>query len=345
MTSLYVRAHWLVGFSEVVAANGGNAAALLKDAGLSENVLDNPDSLISWRDACFLAEASAERLNRPSFGLEWALSMPDHFPNVGPTILIAQFVSNGREWIEASMRYWRNHTNAFVLRFFDDGESDHVTFRYDFDSAMLPSRQQVEYAFGTAIRMARVVASAPNDNPLCVNFQHARPADTTLHDLVFRCPVQFGAPYNEFLFERRLLEYPTNGGLKHFRWILDLYIRGRIRRLPVYDQTMTTMVASAISSLLGSRLCSSEFVANSLGMSNKKLQRILAREGTSFSQILDDVRRRAAIEMLSDSNAPVSRIAGLLDYSAIAPFTAAFTRWTGMSPRAYRNRARDMRTH
>ena len=186
----------------------------------------------------------------------------------------------------------------------------------------------MEYAFGSAMRMSRIVASAPDENPLLVRFQHSRPSDTSLHDAIFRCPLEFDAPHNEFVFERRLLDYPTSGGLKHFKWLLDRYIRIRIRRMPIYDQSMTAMVTSAIRSILGSGLCSSQFVANSLGMSNKKLQRLLAREGISFSQILDDVRRVAAIEMLLESDAPISRIAGLLDYSAIPPFTAAVRRWT-----------------
>ena len=315
MRSLYIRAYSLMGFAELVEAQGDDAAALLKSAGFTEKVLCYPDKLLSWRDVCYLMELSAEKLNRPSFGLEWALSIPDHFPNVGPTVLMAQFVSDFRAWIESSIRYWRCHTNAFTLHFFDDGESDLVMFRYEIDSSALPSRQQVEYAFGNNVRMARIVMSAPDENPTLVRFQHSRPSDTSLHDMIFRCPVEFDAAHNEFLFERRLLGYRTNGGLQNFKWLLDRYIRSRIRGMPIYDQTMTTMVASAIRSMLGAGLCSSEFVANSLGMSHKKMQRLLSREETTFSQILDDIRRETAIEMLLESDAPISRIAGLLGYS------------------------------
>ena len=340
MRSLYIRAYSLMGFAELVEAQGGDAVALLKSAGFTEKVLSYPDKLLPWRDVCYLMELSAERLNRPSFGLEWALSIPDHFPNVGPTVLMAQFVGDFRAWIESSIRYWRCHTNAFTLHFFDDGESDLAMFRYEIDSGALPSRQQVEYAFGNNVRMARVVLAAPDENRALVRFQHSRPSDTSLHDMIFRCPVEFDAAHNEFLFERRLLGYRTNGGLQNFKWLLDRYIRSRIRGMPIYDQTMTTMVASAIRSMLGAGLCSSEFVANSLGMSHKKMQRLLSREETTFSQILDDIRRETAIEMLLESDAPISRIAGLLDYSSIAPFTGAFKRWTGNSPRAFRDHAR-----
>jgi AraC-like DNA-binding protein len=238
------------------------------------------------------------------------------------------------------MRYWRNHTNAFTLQLLDDGVSEHIIYRYEFDSAALPSRQQVEYCFGAATRLSRVVGSAPDENPVLVRFKHARPADTSFHDKLFRCPLEFDAPHDEFVLERRLLDFPIHGSLKNFKWLLDRYIRNRIRRVAVYDQSMTAMVSSAVRSILGSRVCSSEFVASSLGMNSKKMQRLLAQEGTSFSQILDETRRAAAIEMLLESDAPVSRIAGLLDYSTVAPFTTAFTRWTGVSPRTYRNQVK-----
>jgi len=130
-----------------------------------------------------------------------------------------------------------------------------------------------------------------------------------------------------------------SGNLKGCRSIVDHHIRYRIRQMPIYDQTMATTVAQTIRSVVGTGLCSSEFVASLLGMSAKKLQRLLAREGTSFSVILERVRRSMATSLLSESTAPISRIAGLLDYSTIAPFTSAFKRWTGVSPRTFRKGA------
>ena len=132
-----------------------------------------------------------------------------------------------------------------------------------------------------------------------------------------------------------MLDYPTNGHLKLFKGVLDRYIRYRIRQMPVYDQTMTATVA--IRSTIGTGRCSVDFIAHSLGVSVKKLQRLLALENTSFSDILDEVRHTIAVRLLSESDAPISRVAGLLDYSTVPPFTLAFRRWTGVSPRAFRS--------
>ena len=79
-----------------------------------------------------------------------------------------------------------------------------------------------------------------------------------------------------------------------------------------------------------------EFVAESIGLSAKKLRRLLASEGTTFSDLLETVRSKMARELVANSNTPVASIAGLLDYSATPPFILAFRRWTGMSPLEYR---------
>jgi AraC-like DNA-binding protein len=46
-----------------------------------------------------------------------------------------------------------------------------------------------------------------------------------------------------------------------------------------------------------------------------------------------------ATTYLARSEAPISEIAFLLDYADQATFTTAFKRWTGTTPRAFRNAA------
>jgi AraC-like DNA-binding protein len=99
-------------------------------------------------------------------------------------------------------------------------------------------------------------------------------------------------------------------------------------------------VELTIPSLIGTGNCNIEFVAEALGTNVKRLQRTLASENTSFSEILEKVRQNMALRLLSESDAPIERIAGLLDYSSTPPFTLAFKRWKGMSPLQYRKKKR-----
>ena len=72
-------------------------------------------------------------------------------------------------------------------------------------------------------------------------------------------------------------------------------------------------------------------------MSPRTLSRNLAEEGTSFAEILDELRAALAKRYLRDETLPVTEIAWLLGYSEVSSLTHAFKRWTGMTPRRYRS--------
>lgn len=333
----YLRSIILAGFAEFVSAAGGDPRALVEKAGLSRHVLFDPDELIPWPRFGMLTELAADELDKPSFGLEWALAVPWHFPNLGPATLIMHFAKTFREWLEMCNQHWRYHNNSVAFQLIDDGAGRNAIYRFHYTSLAPPARQQMEYMLGSACRVARVVTGRPDENPIVVRFQHARPCDTAYHDELFRCPLEFSAPHYEMVFDRALLDLPASrGDDSGLRTVLDQHIRHRLRHMPLYDQTMATMTAAAIRSVIGTGYCTAEFVARSLGLSGKKLQRLLAQEGTSFSDILDDIRRSIAMRLLTETDVPIAQISGILDYSTTAPFTLAFKRWTGQSPRAFR---------
>lgn len=140
-----------------------------------------------------------------------------------------------------------------------------------------------------------------------------------------------------------ILKYKTNGNVRLFKSLIGAYIRHRIDHMPVYDSSTTTTVALAIPSIIGIGKCNIEFVAGSLELSTKGLQRLLAQEDTNYSGILEKIRENMARRLLAESDASIERIAGFLDYSATAPFTTAFKRWTGQAPLAFRKNERERR--
>lgn len=75
-----------------------------------------------------------------------------------------------------------------------------------------------------------------------------------------------------------------------------------------------------------------ERVARRLFVSPRTLKRRLAEQGTTFSDVVDDVRRREALLLLDDRRLSVDEIALRLGYSDTANFSRAFRRWTGRTP-------------
>ena len=77
-------------------------------------------------------------------------------------------------------------------------------------------------------------------------------------------------------------------------------------------------------------------VSRKLNMSSRTIRRKMANHGISFRKVLDDVLRREAITLLSDTAMSIEQIADRLGYSDPANFTRAFHRWTLTTPSAYR---------
>lgn len=80
-----------------------------------------------------------------------------------------------------------------------------------------------------------------------------------------------------------------------------------------------------------------DWVASKLGLTRRTLQRQLGRYGTSFSELLEDRLQRQAALLLRDRERPITEIALELGYSELAHFSRAFAKWSGVSPKAFRN--------
>ncbi len=71
-------------------------------------------------------------------------------------------------------------------------------------------------------------------------------------------------------------------------------------------------------------------------MTARTLRRNLTAEWYSFQHLKNEWRRDQAINLLGDSTYTISQIALRVGFSEPAAFTRAFKKWTGVSPRRYR---------
>lgn len=336
---LYARAWALTSFDDFIISKGGNPVEMLERAGIDPRALDMPDMLIPFARKGALLEMAARELGVASLGLEWALGIPAHFPETGPMLLLADAAETFGEWLGRAVQYWRLQTNAVTPQIVYHDAPDAVGVRLVRNGPQTVARQQAEHIAGKITRLARAVLDEEVD-PVQVSFTHARPDDTALHDLLFRCRLEFGASHDEILFHRDILAKTVGGRAGDTEAIVDEFVRHRIGLLPRYKPSVSTSTALAIRTVLGAGICCKEFIAHALGCSPRKLQRLLAREGTTYEDILDTVRREMACEFLADSMAPIAAIGGMLDFASPAAMTLAVRRWTGMTPSDYRANAR-----
>lgn len=72
-------------------------------------------------------------------------------------------------------------------------------------------------------------------------------------------------------------------------------------------------------------------------VTERTLRRQLEAEGTSFRQLLDEVREALAHELLLEAGLSVEQTARRLGFAEPASFVHAFRRWTGTTPGGYRD--------
>ncbi|CAN5475939.1 hypothetical protein BH09MYX1_BH09MYX1_26360 [soil metagenome] len=75
-----------------------------------------------------------------------------------------------------------------------------------------------------------------------------------------------------------------------------------------------------------------EDVARVLDSSTRTLKRRLAGEGTTFTAIIDELRRDEGMRLVESSDLKLELISQKLGYSDLGNFTRAYRRWTGKPP-------------
>lgn len=343
--SAYVRAAMLGGFEELVSAAGGDAARLATEVGIPARALRDPDMVISWTAVGALMERAAAALHKPSLGLEWLRATPQPLLSFGAIALIARFTPTIGEWCAHSRAYWHWHTNASHAELFEPEGGDELTLRVSFAEQVPCSRHQVEYILGGVCVLLDMLTPSAAEGLIAIRFQHARPDDIDLHARVFPCAVEFGCAHNEIVYRRQLHEQPIALDPRAIESWLTHYVTARTWTIPDYDGSTRATVEIAIPSLIGTPFCTQPSIAALLAIGPKTLQRQLTRENSRFIDLLDKTRERMARRFLAESDIPVASIAGLLGYTNTRPFTAAMHRWSGASPRQFRDRARQAARH
>ncbi|HET6151783.1 MAG TPA: AraC family transcriptional regulator ligand-binding domain-containing protein [Marmoricola sp.] len=96
-------------------------------------------------------------------------------------------------------------------------------------------------------------------------------------------------------------------------------------------------LAQQVRILLAQRLTfdpSAAGVATALALGERTLRRRLARDGTSYQALLDEVRVSLAAKLLATGSLSVTEVAHRLGYAEAASFIHAHRRWHGRTPTA-----------
>jgi len=91
-------------------------------------------------------------------------------------------------------------------------------------------------------------------------------------------------------------------------------------------------VESLLMPILHTGQANMDTIATKMALSRQTLFRKLKAEGTTFAEVLDELRHKLALDYLSARKVSVNETAYLVGFSDAAAFGRAFKRWMGTSP-------------
>lgn len=193
------------------------------------------------------------------------------------------------------------------------------------------------YEFATASNFAMCILHLQLEGievPTEVCFTHAAPSYAEAFQDIFLVPVRFGCEHNAIVFPRRMVDHPMRAPNRVMHAVLTRLADLELAALRD-SGAFPSKVRDAIDAELG-RGAPLEAVAGRLHMSPSTLRSRLAKYGTSYSTLLDDLRSEKAKRLLRRSDLSIAEVAHDLGFAHPPAFHRAVRRWFGVTPSAYR---------
>ena len=169
------------------------------------------------------------------------------------------------------------------------------------------------------------------------HFRLPRPLNVQLYERLFGGRLHFGQDRTRLVFPAWVLELPIAMASPELRERAEAQAL-EVLRAQEQEPEIRRRTRLLVGQQLASGRASLEAVAPMLGLSGRTLHRRLAECGSSFRQLLDEVRQSRAERFLRNLSLPLAEIAFMLGYAEQSSFQHAFQRWTGLTPGEYRKR-------
>lgn len=317
---------------KAAVARGVKAETLYEAVKLDASVLEDPDSRIPFAQLVALYEKAAEMTGDENFGLHIGESVDlSAFDVVGYCALNSSTL--GAAFNRVARYHWI-WTDGALFTLESTGETSAVVYSY-VDNSISDHRHDSEMTLSTVTTLCRNVAT-PDFAPTLVEFQHEAPADISEHLHVFKCPVKFGALENRLFFPTSFLSMPIARADASLCAVLDRHAEELLAKFPPRD-SLIGQVRNVMAGEFRGGEPSLERIADHLGLTPRTLQRKLQEHGTSYNDVLDQMRRQLAMRYLREPQMAICEVAYLLGFSESSSFHRAFKRWTGVTPKEFRS--------
>lgn len=308
---------------------------ILKERGLQEEMLSQPDGWLSAAETEYLLRRALDQIRNPLTGLDAAPHI--NLATLGVLGYVTQTSSTLQDLIESTRRFERLLSDIGTTTLHHHPGASHWQWLCSLKDPLV-NRHVTECVIGCWSVMMKLMQPMKTPPLLAVHFSHALP-DAALHGRYMRffgCPVHFGQASSALVLSPLALQQPLLLANPHVHRALEEHaqqlLEARRREANLVD---------CVSALLAQEIEQGQQpvrdrIAESLGMSARSLHRKLEESGHSFRGLLDTVRLEIARRSLQHSATPVGIVAQQLGFQESQSFIRWFRRHLGITPGEFR---------
>lgn len=317
---------------EAVYERGMDPNVLLRSAGISPSLLNNPQGRVTAQNFSALWLGVARALDDELFGQDSRRMKVGSFALMTETLVHR---STLKDALSCMVRFFNLILDDFRCAIEVDGKHAQLTIHeqpgphsprvFGHETMLMMQHGLACWLVG---RRIPVVAAA---------FAYPEPSRSAEYHLMYSEHLRFNADRTALAFERAYLDLPVIQNAKTAKEFL---------RVAPANIVLKYKNSTGLSAQIRRRLRSAsrtewpdfDSFAQSLHMTPSTLRRRLEEEGQSFQAIKDQLRRDMAIQYLCHTSKTVTEISSELGFAEASAFHRAFKKWTGTCPGEYRTR-------
>ena len=250
-----------------------------------------------------------------------------HWGQLGYLILSGE---DGFEGINYIQRFARLITNAMESTFAMEGHHLVCFFR------MFPehfSRHTCEFFISAIFSLGKFMSQGRFAFKE-IHFTYPLESHAEDYEKVLGCRCLFNQPENKILVERKRLAFTSSFRDPRLKKVLEQHAVSVLQHLGSGDDLVRD-ITGYVMDALPNGAPSLKQVCEHFSMSERSLQRNLAKHSLSYQELVDQLRSDLAKTYI-DNDYNFLDIALLLGYSEQSAFHRAFKRWTGLPPAKYK---------
>jgi AraC-like DNA-binding protein len=317
----------LLGFPELVEELGGDSTSLLRRVTIDPTMLRRGQSEVSYRQLMDLVTIAARELDCPDFGMRLAKHQAHAIRT--PLLKIVQSSATLGDALDEVVRHSYAHSLAATVWLRKSPDEETVMLGHDILIAGAQDRRQAIEQILLVEYLTCLAATAGQARARRVEFRHQPISPPARYRAYFGCEARFDQPVDAIVYGEQALSVPISTPDPTSR---RQTIAGIDAAFAQHKPPLPARTRGLIVHLLGSERCSVVEVASNLGLHERTLHRTLRREGTSFQEIKNQVRRDLLIDYLDRTDFPLAQISERLGFAEQSAMTRFCRRWLGTSP-------------